>query len=228
MIRRTSTSKARSVLLPLLVLVVIALGIALENQGRRLDPPASTIPTPNQTTSGNRPETPAPALPSLRLPIAEFELRITKKPFGRYVSPTDSPVQPERFTGYHTGVDVEYEDVTSDVPVYAVAKGEIIYSGTVDGYGGVTLLRFTYQDKTYTALYGHLRPAQLPNVGQTLDAGEVLGVLGTGHTTETDGERRHLHFSLRPDNELELRGYVRQASELSDWNDPLDFLAEAS
>lgn len=51
-------------------------------------------------------------LPKIVLPIAEFEKRITKKPFGIYITPQNSPVQPERFTGYHTGVDVEYEDIT--------------------------------------------------------------------------------------------------------------------
>ena len=36
--------------------------------------------------------------------------RITKKPFGIFITTQNSPVQPERFSGYHTGVDVEYKD----------------------------------------------------------------------------------------------------------------------
>jgi len=31
-----------------------------------------------------------------------------------YITPQTSPVQPERFTGYHTGVDVEYNDIKSE------------------------------------------------------------------------------------------------------------------
>jgi hypothetical protein len=33
---------------------------------------------------------------------------LQKKPFGIYITPENSPVQPENFTGYHTGIDVEY------------------------------------------------------------------------------------------------------------------------
>src|SRR5579871_4518385 len=63
--------------------------------------------------------TPAPApAPAMVEPAKDFLQRVTKKPFGIYVTPTDSPVQPERFTGYHTGADGEYGDITADVPVY--------------------------------------------------------------------------------------------------------------
>lgn len=61
-------------------------------------------------------------------PIADFEGRITKKPFGIYITPQNSPVQPERFSGYHTGDDAEYGDVAADVPVYAVYDGQIVLS----------------------------------------------------------------------------------------------------
>ncbi len=41
------------------------------------------------------------------IPIANAKSRITKKTFGLFVSPQNSPVLPEKFTGYHTGVDFE-------------------------------------------------------------------------------------------------------------------------
>src|SRR3989344_7022766 len=44
-------------------------------------------------------------------PIAEFSQRITKKPFGIYITPETSPVHPDKFDGFHTGVDIEYEDI---------------------------------------------------------------------------------------------------------------------
>lgn len=62
-------------------------------------------------------------------PINDFFQRITKKPFGIFITPKNSPVQPEKFMGYHTGVDIEYGDITGDVPVYAIANGQVIYSG---------------------------------------------------------------------------------------------------
>ena len=38
-------------------------------------------------------------------PIGQTEERITKKPFGIKISPENSPISPERFSGYHTGID---------------------------------------------------------------------------------------------------------------------------
>src|SRR3989338_10346295 len=40
-------------------------------------------------------------------PLDNSSERVTKKPFGKYITPADSPVQPERFSGYHTGADFE-------------------------------------------------------------------------------------------------------------------------
>ena len=51
----------------------------------------------------------ANALASQKLapPIESALKRVTKKPFGIYVTPQSSPVKPEKFKGYHTGVDFE-------------------------------------------------------------------------------------------------------------------------
>src|SRR3989344_6907506 len=51
---------------------------------------------------------------SLVWPVDEFEERITKKPFGIFITPQNSPIKPERFSGYHTGVDVENGDVAGE------------------------------------------------------------------------------------------------------------------
>lgn len=164
--------------------------------------------------------TEAPAI-TLAEPIAEFTSRITKKSFGTYITPQNSPVQPERFSGYHTGVDVEYGDITSDVPVMAIADGKIVYSSIVDGYGGIIILQFRWQDKDYLALYGHLRPSTMPDVGTTFNKNQQLALLGTAYSSETDGERRHLHFAISSGTTIRIRGYVTKQSDLSSWIDPL-------
>src|ERR1035437_4133992 len=76
-------------------------------------------------------------------PIDNFVQRITKKPFGIYITPQNSPIQPEKFTGYHTGADVEYGDIAGEVKVYAIANGKVIYSGWVSGYGGFLAIQHT-------------------------------------------------------------------------------------
>jgi murein DD-endopeptidase MepM/ murein hydrolase activator NlpD len=154
-------------------------------------------------------------------PVADFKPRITKKPFGIYITPQNSPVQPEKFTGYHTAVDVEYQDISANVPVYALSEGKIVLARTASGYGGILMLEFELNGNKHTAIYGHLRPSSLPKVEDKVVKGQQIGLLGTGYSVETDGERRHLHFGILSDNRLDLKGYVKNKSELSGWIDPL-------
>lgn len=156
--------------------------------------------------------------PEQTLPISEFKARITKKKFGTYITPQNSPVSPERFTGYHTGVDVEYGDVDTDVPVFTIDDGHVISSGTVNGYGGFVAIH--HQNTIST--YGHLRPSSLVKNNTNVKKGDQIGVLGTGFTSETDNERKHLHFSIINGTKLDLRGYVSTSSSLSLWQNPLD------
>lgn len=160
-------------------------------------------------------------------PVEQFKKNITLKKFGTYVTPQNSPVDPERFTGYHTGVDVEMtgENLTRDIWVYSVAAGVVSESREADGYGGVVVIQHTINGQPYVAVYGHLDISTLKVVpGQNVVAGTPMGLLGEGYTDETDGERKHLHFALIPGETVDLRGYVQSESELSKWADPLTVL----
>lgn len=157
----------------------------------------------------------------LSAPVAEFMQRITKKPFGIYVTPQNSPVMPEKFTGYHTAIDVEYEDTSTDVPVYAVSDGKVVLSRTASGYGGVIAIEININDQNHTIIYGHIRPSTLPKMGSEVKKGEQIGLLGIGYSAETDNERKHLHFGILSDNRIDLRGYVQNEPELSGWIDPI-------
>lgn len=157
---------------------------------------------------------------NLLQPVAQFQERITKKPFGIHITPATSPVTPERFSGYHTGVDVEYGDITADVPVSSIANGTVLEVRTVDGYGGLVAVQYMINNQEIIGIYGHLRPSSLPEVDATIKAGEKLAVLGTGGTDETDGERKHLHFALVKGTAVDLRGYVPNAADLTAWIDP--------
>jgi len=149
-------------------------------------------------------------------PITEFKERITKKSFGIYISPQDSPVQPERFKGFHTGVDVEYEDVEDDVPVFAICDGEVVLSRWVSGYGGTLVLKC--RENYY--IYGHLNVDSIVKKTKILK-GEQIALLGKGNSIETDYERKHLHFSINKKS-ADLRGYVQNKDELNNWDDPLE------
>ncbi len=163
---------------------------------------------------------------TLAEPITVFLSRVTKKPFGIFIEPKTSPVQPERFRGYHTGVDVEYEDASGDVPVNAIADGVVIFADRTTGYGGVAALRHSIGSENVIAIYGHLDPDRLPSLETRLERGMRIGFLGKGGTDETDGERTHLHFALFKGTQLDLRGYVQNAQELEKWHNPIEFFQE--
>jgi len=154
-------------------------------------------------------------------PVVEFKKRITKKFFGTFVTPADSPVNPERFSGYHTGVDVEFDDVTDEVVVKVIFDGEIIYLGSVNGYGGVVAEKVFYKNEYFVVIYGHLDPDFLIKNNMIVKKGEKIGVLGEGYSQETDGERKHLHLGIVKGEKVNFRGYVQNKDELSEWMDPL-------
>lgn len=159
------------------------------------------------------------------MPLPRGPARVTKKRFGTYVHPGALPVSPERFTGYHAGVDFEVfaGEERIDVSVAAVCTGALILKQWIGGYGGVAVQRCDAPDvDDVTVLYGHLDLASIKrNVGAPLVAGEHLGNLGDGYSGETDGERKHLHLSVHRGSAIELRGYVQVKAQLASWIDPL-------
>ena len=97
----------KKILLPLLAVALLVLGIFF------LRPKPWPEKTAEVKESG------------YRLPVKNFKEGDTKKPFGIYITPEKSPVLPERFKGYHTGIDIE-EIQGEKVPVMAIADGEVI------------------------------------------------------------------------------------------------------
>lgn len=153
--------------------------------------------------------------------------RITKKPFGMFITPETSPVSPEKFTGYHTGVDFEVEENEDETQlnVLTICSGELIYKNWVNGYGGVVIQACAYNDQPVTVLYGHINLHSVElSVGTTVEKGMFLATLGKGYSEQTDGERPHLHLAVHKGAEQELRGYVQTEEELSNWIDPMELL----
>ena len=219
------TNKIIYTILSIIVLTTIVVGVILNT---KKDQSLETIDTPNstsqETTIDSQPNsstTPLTPASTFNLPIADFQNRITKKPFGIFITPKNSPVQPENFTGYHTGTDVEYQDISIDVPVYAIADGVIILSRTASGYGGVEIVKIDINGTAHSILYGHIRPSSLTPIGTQIKKGQQIGLLGTGYSAETDGERRHLHLAVLSDDRVDVKGYVNTKTELSKWMDPV-------
>ncbi|RJQ13547.1 M23 family metallopeptidase [Candidatus Parcubacteria bacterium] len=165
---------------------------------------------------------------NLYYPIKDFLAGITKKTFGIYITPETSPVQPDKFRGYHTGVDVEVSqaDLSKEIPVFSMADGKVIESKEASGYGGLVVIEHIIDNQKVFAIYGHLDPASLARVGLVVKAGQQIGFLGDDKSQETDFARKHLHFGLYRSNPADIRGYVQSKNELSSWLDPVSFFKQ--
>lgn len=89
----------------------------------------------------------------------------------------------------HNGLDFP---ASLGTPIYAVADGTITKSEYYGTYGYVVYLRSTVDGQTMETRYAH-QPEQPPvSVGQTVEAGDVIGYVGsTGRSTGN-----HLHFEV--------------------------------
>jgi hypothetical protein len=203
-----------------------------ENEDSSEEVPTETAPIPQENQEGGPQTEPSPSSgtdeeKSLAAPVILSAERVTKKPFGIYVTPLDSPVSPERFTGYHNAVDFEIlaGEENADVSVSAVCSGEIIYKGNVNGYGGLLIQRCTLENQDITVLYGHMRLTSIAKgVGESLARGERIGVLGAGYSAETDGERKHLHLGIHKGRDIDLKGYVQDKAQLAEWLDVRNYI----
>lgn len=149
------------------------------------------------------------------LPVEGYAERRTVKVFGQYVS--------DRFTGYHVGDDIEFGDVLEEVPVTAVMDGTVVQIGYVSGYGGMAVI----DHGEVNAIYGHIDLSSSSlKAGDAVTMGQFIANLGEGGTTETDGERKHLHFGVYDGAPTRMNGYEANASSIDYWINPQDFFTE--
>lgn len=218
---RTRRKYSRSVTYPMKKNILILLGTVIIIGGaymvsqQKKEPPldSSAQPSASALSGGTK---------FFGEPISHALSRITKKPFGIYITPKTSPVQPEKFTGYHTGVDFETSpaEADTDVSVYAICDGPLLEKITASGYGGVAVQRCSLDGPAVTIVYGHIKLASVTaTVGQQLAHGQQLAILGKGYSIETDGERKHLHLGIHKGSTINILGYVQKQADLSQWLD---------
>lgn len=156
-------------------------------------------------------------------PLKNMSQREIIKPYGIEITPGNSPVSPERFSGFHNALDLEVlenEDV-KNVEFFAVCTGELIRKTTASGYGGYIVQECSVHNTRYSILYGHVDIDSISfSVGDTIEQSQKIGVLGEEYSPETDGERGHLHIAIQPGSQIDIRGYVQSKNELSQWVDP--------
>jgi hypothetical protein len=170
----------------------------------------------------------------LDYPMPDFALRNSVNFFGTYY-PSGTPrsqypdsVCPNNtlYTGYHAADDLEImpTEQNIDVPVYAVSDGVVQFAGSASGYGGLVIISFTYQNQSYTALYGHVDTRTLKFAkGQKVSKGNVLANLAPACSSYSGNNRKHLHFAIHKGTSIVESGYVSTKSALDNWLDPRAF-----
>lgn len=156
-------------------------------------------------------------------PLSRSDKRITKKPFGILITPQTSPIQPEKFYGYHTGTDFEIfpEELNAEVALRSVCSGKLLFKKYINGYGGAAVELCKLDNQPITVIYGHLKLSSITtNTGDDINAGDTLGILGKAYSNETDGERKHLHLGFHKGTDINILGYVKNKTDLSGWIDP--------
>lgn len=231
----------KKIIYPILFLVITAVVIlfllrylSVRNNGRDLVTPSDsdslkeTLLVPENIPQNNNIDNQEKKNESsFQFPLDKATGRVSKKPFGIFITPTNSPVQPEKFSGYHAGVDFEIftEEVEMDIEIKAVCSGKLLAKRNASGYGGVAVQSCDLDEELITIIYGHLKLDSIKAaLGDDIALGEPLGMLGRAYSSETSGERKHLHLAVHKGAEVNILGYVSTQSALSGWLDPMLFL----
>lgn len=196
---------------------------------RRVVTPNQTTVQPSTETQPAPPPAPAPTPSGYFYPITRYESRITNRDHGKSTTVADSRGFPcgGQFEGIHVGDDLEVssEEVSQEVPVFAIADGSVVQASVVGGYGGLLVTKHTINDQALTIYYGHIDLGQLKvKKGEAFKAGQLLTYLGDQCSSETSNERKHLHFAIHKGSSVDVRGYVKTQAELANWLDPTEFL----
>jgi murein DD-endopeptidase MepM/ murein hydrolase activator NlpD len=163
-------------------------------------------------------------------PIENYREQLTEKKFGQNIDANfyrgRENLFPTKFLGLHAGDDLEIfpGEENKNVPVYATTTGTVSFSGNVSGHGGVILIDITGEN--LTALYGHLElRSALVKVGDRVSPGQLIAYLGRGFSSETSGERKHLHFAFHKGKNQYFRGHEPDQIALQqNWTDPQEAL----
>ncbi len=96
---------------------------------------------------------------------------------------------------FHNGVDIANAQAT---PIGAARDGVVTEAGWCAGYGYCVKISHA---GGFSTEYGHLAAPPLVKAGQTVQAGTVIGLMGTTYDAAHGGFSTgvHLHFTLRLD-----------------------------
>ncbi|MCG6138653.1 MAG: M23 family metallopeptidase [Nostoc sp. LLA-1] len=146
---------------------------------------------PRVNNSQNRPVVQSPTPADVEpISIAGYPLQEQAPvglPYGWQIHPTTGEVF------FHSGVDLL---APLGSPVQAIAPGTIVFADDQGSYGNLVIVN---HGGGLQSRYAHLENINVA-VGQTVDAGDLLGNVGT--TGQPTATQPHLHFEMRSSSDL--------------------------
>lgn len=181
----------RTWFLPAFILILLLTGCSSDPQ--TCTPSAYEMPSVFDPTNTN---------PDLffRFPLDDVDLDISPPPAG-FTARGGS--QPDAWM-YHAAED--YYQPAGE-PVYAIADGEVSFSGRMGGYGWLVIV--DHPQYNLYSLYGHLSPSRWYIDTGDVNQGELLGYLGDPDENGGSAEnplRPHLHFGIRAGQRADYPG----------------------
>jgi len=106
---------------------------------------------------------------------------------------------------YHAAEDYAFPPGT---PVYAMADGNVSYSGLMEGYGWLIII--DHPQANLYSLYGHLSPSRWSIDPEPVEKGQLIGYLGDEDENGGSVDNplvAHLHFGIRAGQRADYPGY---------------------
>lgn len=148
-----------------------------------------TIPSVQPGPAENAAETAAPEVTEPTPVIVETVRPLSGETIGAYAVDALSYNETTRDWRTHNGIDIA---AAAGDAVCAARAGTVSAVYEDSAYGATVVVR---HDNGYETHYGNLDAAAAVSVGQSVDAGDVLGAVGASATVEL-AQAEHLHFSV--------------------------------
>jgi murein DD-endopeptidase MepM/ murein hydrolase activator NlpD len=216
----------------LIGLALVGISLLMAPQHKQATPaisPSATIASSTPSPSVSPTPSPSPSQAAYYYPISNYINRITNRHYGQSITATNREGLPcgAAFSGLHTGDDLEVtsDELNKEVPVYAITDGTVRQASQVSGYGGLIVIQHQLNDQTVTAYYGHINLSKTTvKTNDKVKAGQPITVLGDACSSQTDNERKHLHFAIHQGDALNVKGYVTSQADLAAWLNPKETL----
>jgi len=186
-----------------------------------------------------------PTQPYTDLSDADTFVQNDALPF-RFPMEEANPYRTEKFTKFCTAgrnrLDAPYDYHAAEdyfqpagIPVYAMADGQVSFSGPMGGYGWLIII--DHPQANLYSLYGHLSPSRWHTQKRSVSKGDLIGYLGDDY--ENGGSREqpldpHLHLGVRAGQRSDypgngewrwMAGWIRPCPADIGWLRPSEVIA---